>query len=241
VTASPLRRRIALLACSAGTVLAGCAASTAPAPSTRAVPVPPSPTGGTVAAAPTSTAPASPPTTSTGPPTTSPATGLRTGPGPAPTYTVQPQPAPGTCHYRWVGADPLPDPACTPGAVNPAVTQATIGSTICTSGWTATVRPPERVTAQEKTGSAAAYGYTGSFGTAEYDHLVPLELGGDPNDPANLWVEPNDRAAATSVYNGKDTLEDALNRMVCSGRLGLTAAQQAIATDWVAASRRYLG
>jgi hypothetical protein len=37
---------------------------------------------------------------------------------------------------------PLPDPACTPGALNPDVTQASIGSTICVSGWTATIRPP---------------------------------------------------------------------------------------------------
>ncbi|MEU4526156.1 hypothetical protein AB0F52_46480 [Amycolatopsis sp. NPDC024027] len=36
---------------------------------------------------------------------------------------------------------PLPDPTCTPGATNPDVTQATIGSTICVSGWTATIRP----------------------------------------------------------------------------------------------------
>ncbi len=57
-------------------------------------------------------------------------------------------------------------------------------------------------------GSAAAYGYTGPFSTGEYDHLVPLELGGDPNDPANLWLEPNDRPGATSTANTKDALEN---------------------------------
>jgi hypothetical protein len=155
------------------------------------------------------------------------------------TYTVEAQPSPGSCHYRYAGADPLPDPACTPGAINPQVTQADIGSTICTSGWTATVRPPVDITDPEKVGSAAAYGYTGSFATAEYDHLVPLELGGDPNDPANLWIEPNDRPAAVSVYNSKDTLEGALKRLVCSGRLALADAQQAIATDWAAAAGRF--
>ncbi len=35
----------------------------------------------------------------------------------------------------------LPDPACTPGTVNPAVSQANIADTICKSGWTSTVRP----------------------------------------------------------------------------------------------------
>ena len=36
---------------------------------------------------------------------------------------------------------PLPDPICTPGSYNPDVTQSTIGSTTCVSGWTATIRP----------------------------------------------------------------------------------------------------
>jgi hypothetical protein len=36
----------------------------------------------------------------------------------------------------------LPTKAVTPGATNPAVTQATIGSTICRSGFTASIRPP---------------------------------------------------------------------------------------------------
>jgi hypothetical protein len=34
-----------------------------------------------------------------------------------------------------------PDPHRTPGAINPAVTQDTIASTICVKGWTRTVRP----------------------------------------------------------------------------------------------------
>ena len=138
-----------------------------------------------------------------------------------------------------VGNDPLPDPACTPGAINPQVTQADIASTICRPGWTATVRPPEDVTSREKQGSAAAYGYTGPFATAEYDHLVPLELGGDPNDPANLWVEPNDRPGATSTANGKDDLESRLRELVCSGTLDLATAQQAIGLDWVTAAAHY--
>ena len=40
----------------------------------------------------------------------------------------------------------LPDPARTPGALNPEVTQATIGATICVRGWTQTVRPPQAYT-----------------------------------------------------------------------------------------------
>jgi hypothetical protein len=40
----------------------------------------------------------------------------------------------------------LPDRSVTPGAINPAVTQDDIQSTICVRGWTRTVRPPERYT-----------------------------------------------------------------------------------------------
>ena len=31
------------------------------------------------------------------------------------------------------------------------------------------------------------------MGDAEYDHLISLQLGGDPNDYRNLWVEPADK------------------------------------------------
>ena len=36
----------------------------------------------------------------------------------------------------------LPDPICTPGVVNPKVTQDNIQKTICVSGYTKTIRPP---------------------------------------------------------------------------------------------------
>ena len=119
------------------------------------------------------------------------------------------------------------------------MTQGNIGSTICQSGYTTTIRPPESITGDEKVASAAAYAYLGSLHTAEYDHLISLELGGDPNDPSNLWVEPNDRPGATSTYNTKDTLENKLNSLVCTGRISLAVAQQAIATNWVAAYQTY--
>jgi hypothetical protein len=119
------------------------------------------------------------------------------------------------------------------------VTQANIATTICRPGYTASVRPPVSVTGREKRASAAAYAYKGSLRTGEYDHLISLELGGDPNDSRNLWLEPNDRPGTASTYNTKDTLENALHRRVCSGAMPLAAARRAIATDWVAAYRRY--
>jgi hypothetical protein len=135
--------------------------------------------------------------------------------------------------------DYLPDPHCTPGATNPRVTQANLASTVCKSGYTATIRPPEGITGPEKRASEAAYGFTGSSRTTEYDHLISLELGGDPNSPMNLWPEPN-KAHASGVNNPKDLVENDLNKLVCNavhGRpyLPLARAQYLIATNWTTA------
>ena len=125
--------------------------------------------------------------------------------------------------------DELPDPTCTPGALNPAVTQATIGSTICKSGWTATVRPPTSYTNKIKAEAIAAYGdYAGTaMGSYELDHLVSLEVGGSPSAVANLWPERGE-------HNDKDPVENAAKVAVCSGRMSLADAQEQLATNWVA-------
>ena len=90
------------------------------------------------------------------------------------------------------GPSALPDPRRTPGAVNPAVTQANIDSTICVRGWTRTVRPPERYTESLKRQQMREYGYTDHhLSDFEEDHLILLELAGAPTDPRNLWPEPH--------------------------------------------------
>jgi hypothetical protein len=74
----------------------------------------------------------------------------------------------------------------------------------------------------------AAYGDTGSPSDYEYDHFVPLELGGAVNDPRNLWPEPG------ASPNPKDAVEDELNHRVCDGQMTLARAQHAIAANWTA-------
>jgi hypothetical protein len=131
-----------------------------------------------------------------------------------------------TCKFR--DGDQLPDPACTPGSVDPAVTQANIHSTICRSGYTTTVRPPSSQTEHAKFDIAyPAYGVPHSD-KSELDHLVSLELGGS-NDIANLWPEIGKQP------NPKDKVENDLHRAVCDGKVTLAAAQHAIATDWLTA------
>jgi hypothetical protein len=134
----------------------------------------------------------------------------------------------------------LPDPLLTPGALNPNVTQDNIGQTICVEGWTRTVRPPERYTEELKRRQIREYGYEDPrLGHYEEDHLVPLALGGSPTDPRNLWPEPR-RSEDGWNADRKDGLEYALNRLVCAGRVPLEEAQRAIASDWIAAYRRYV-
>jgi hypothetical protein len=127
---------------------------------------------------------------------------------------------------------PLPDPSCQPGAVNPDVTQETIGSTICVPRWTSTVRPPTSYTNALKVRQIGEYGYADTR-TADYeeDHLVPLELGGAPHDPRNLWPEPRYEAGGRTAGD-KDSVENALRKKVCAGVLTLAAARDIMATDW---------
>lgn len=118
-----------------------------------------------------------------------------------------------------------------PGTYNPDVTQSSIGSTICVSGWTANVRPPTSYTNTLKAQGIIDYGYA-SMSDYEEDHLVPLELGGSPRDPANLWPEPH--YGSKTSYT-KDGVETKLKNAVCSGRITLAAARTAIRTNWTTA------
>ncbi len=183
----------------------------------------PSPTPGAPTPAPSSSS-----TTSTGPSSTlAPSSSTTTT-----ATTLASESGPGSCHARGSGSTVLPDPNCTPGAVNSAVTQANIASTICRSGWTSTVRPPESYTNELKVEQMAAYGEPGTTGGYEEDHLVPLELGGSPTSTLNLWPEPG------ASPNEKDGVENAAHHAVCGGRMSLAAAQQAIATNWITFGQR---
>jgi hypothetical protein len=108
----------------------------------------------------------------------------------------------------------------TPGVLNTDVTQATIRDTICRPGWTRTIRPPVGYTNDLKRRGLEQYGLHGPLADYQEDHLISLELGGNPNDPRNLWPEPYPRAAAV------DRIENELNHRVCSGSLTLAQAQR---------------
>jgi uncharacterized protein DUF3761/uncharacterized protein DUF2510 len=135
----------------------------------------------------------------------------------------------------------LPDPLRTPGATNPSVNQNDIDSTICVSGWTATVRPSSTYTTDLKVKQLdSGYAYRGDTNTGDYeeDHLISLEIGGSPTSELNLWPEPYNSADGARV---KDVVENKLHDLVCAGSISLATAQQAIAGNWWTAYVHYVG
>ena len=69
----------------------------------------------------------------------------------------------------------------------------------------------------------------------ELDYLITPALGGSDNI-RNLWPQPY-----SSTWNArvKDQLEDHLHELVCQGKVQLATAQNDIASDWIAAYKRY--
>ena len=124
-----------------------------------------------------------------------------------------------------------------PGALNPGVTAANIQATVCAAGWTKTVRPPAGFTDRLKAAQMGALKLAGVPKDYEEDHRVPLELGGAPRNPANLW--PQTWAGPLGAHQ-KDRLENAVRKDVCAGKIGLEAAQAVFLGDfWAEYHRRF--
>jgi hypothetical protein len=135
-----------------------------------------------------------------------------------------------TTHTHCHSVDGLPDPICTPGVADPRVIQGNISTTICVRGYTTTVRPPMSYTQDLKVRQIAEYGFADtSLADYEEDHLIPLELGGHPTNPKNLWPQPRNGNHPASI---KDQVENSLHTKVCARAMTLAAAQAAIAMNW---------
>jgi hypothetical protein len=73
-------------------------------------------------------------------------------------------------------------------------------------------------------------------GEYELDHLITPELGGVA-DARNLWPQPFTRTPWNAYV--KDELERLFHRLVCEGQIELVTAQREMASDWIAAYKRY--
>jgi hypothetical protein len=145
------------------------------------------------------------------------------------TTSVSLPPVPTGCQMQ---DDGLPDSNCTPGELNPEVSESNIQSTICVPGWsTHHARPPTSYTNPLKTELMKSYALDpASRVNYELDHLIALSLGGNPTSAKNLWPEPYD-----IQYNAhiKDAFENYLHHQVCNGSISLSYAQRELSQDWI--------
>ncbi|HTV56903.1 MAG TPA: hypothetical protein VMI06_18570 [Terriglobia bacterium] len=123
----------------------------------------------------------------------------------------------------------LPNPRFTPGVT----TTAAINS-VCSMSDDEVVAP---VSGSLRRRVFKEYGIAGAPRTNyEVDYLITPGLGG-ADDIRNLWPEPRYDARWNSFV--KDQLEEYLYHAVCGGRLSLPVAQHEIASNWIAAYKRY--
>ena len=121
-------------------------------------------------------------------------------------------------------------PAAWSQALNPDVTQATIGATICVPGWTATVRPPVSYTNALKRKLLRLAGIPLSHGSEyELDHVVPLANGGAPRDPKNLRLQA---WAGADGAKAKDVVERKMQLAVCAGQVTLAESRACMASNF---------
>jgi hypothetical protein len=141
----------------------------------------------------------------------------------------------------------LPDPACTPGSIGASAdphddpAKPADQAEVCNAGFESRHRPAT-VRRFRDAAMKAYHVLPGDLGHVEYDHLIPLSLGGS-NDVTNLWPQVSDQPAR-GFHNSKDDMETRLWRAVCTGpvdkRQSLVKVQLAFARDWTAAEK-FLG
>ena len=130
-----------------------------------------------------------------------------------------------------LAAPTLPDPKLSPGDV-----LTSDSAKVCVSGYTKTVRNVPQVLKEQV---YREYGITSRQpGEYEIDHIISLELGGS-NSLRNLFPQ----SYQTQPLNAhvKDSLENRLHSLACSGKITLSEAQTAISTNWTAAYVKYIG
>lgn len=108
-----------------------------------------------------------------------------------------------------------------PGERYRAVTPVTVPETVCTRGWTATIRPPVGYTSALKKWLLKDRMLPGTVSDYQLDHLISLELGGAPYSTRNLWMEPQAQA------HRDDAFENEWHRELCAGHMTLQQARHA--------------
>lgn len=122
-------------------------------------------------------------------------------------------------------------------ALNPDVKQSTIDTTICVPGYASKVRPSTVYTNGVKKKLMTAKGLSwDTRADYELDHVVPLSSGGHPRSLDNLRLQPWEGADGAKE---KDKLEVRLQKMICTKKITLKAAQSCIYNNWQACAKKY--
>jgi hypothetical protein len=130
---------------------------------------------------------------------------------------------------------PVPDPKCTPGAINPTMTL----SVLTAPDFRTECIRDQATSAEKKKQLYGRYDITEppnnehDSQVCELDHFISLELGGaDTLD--NLWPQcgPDGVELQERFFKQKDIVENFLAHMVKQGKMTLGAAQAGIAADW---------
>jgi hypothetical protein len=88
------------------------------------------------------------------------------------------------CSSAWAQILEIPDHERTPGAIDRAVTQENIFSTVCVPNCTGTKRPPQSYIERLKRKQMREMGQPGDSRDYHEDHIVPLCIGGHPSVPS---------------------------------------------------------
>jgi hypothetical protein len=140
-----------------------------------------------------------------------------------------------TCTTPTRNGFPVPDPNCTPGAINPTLTIEVLRdpgfTTRCTRD--AATQEEEKTTTYDWYNLPHPSRNSGETQICELDHLISLKIGGgDTLD--NIWPQcgPSGVSLQQRFFKIKDTVENFLAMQVRGGRMNLIDAQRGIAADW---------
>ena len=145
-------------------------------------------------------------------------------------------PSEGSCHAGTRNGFPIPDPTCTPGAVNPTVTVEILKNkphfrTCCLRDQVESEE--EKHIAYKWYGIPVPANNDGATQVCELDHLVPLEIGGG-DSMENIWPQcgPDEVTLKERYFKQKDQVEFYLAAEVKAGSMDLAKAQKEIARDY---------
>lgn len=130
---------------------------------------------------------------------------------------------------------PIPDPSCSPGAINPTVTIEILRDpkfrTSCLRDGATSAAAKSKTYAWYRI--AKPKNNAGRKQQCELDHIVSLELGGS-DSLGNIWPQcgPSGVKLNARYFKIKDKVENYLAKAVREGTISLRDAQRGVAEDW---------